>query len=209
MVKISKFYYTSIFWISRAFSISIFVLCLSMVLHTKFVFSEKYICFITFFIEIFDKNNVFSLDFIHSLYAEASKFYEFKTYIFSIFCKNSQSIDLLLIALAIILILSIVIGKFINKEHKYLLIVSVVSSIMYLIIYSIFKLPILLSLTISTPIILIIMYFLNKLCPIQKIIMLIPVIGEICCTKAIIKYIFQKTSTKATNISLLIMAWLI
>ena len=206
MKKLGKYVYNIFFWISRIFSISIFILCLSMVLHTKFVFSENYLCLITIFIKNVNKSNIFFLDFLHSIYTEASKFYEFKTYLFSIFCKNSQGIDLLLITLAIILILSIIIIKFVNKEYRYLLTVGIISSTIYLVTYSIFKLPVMLALTISTPIILTIIYFLNRICPIQKVIMLVPIIGEIFCIKSIIKYISNKTSDKILNIFLLITA---
>ena len=72
--------------------------------------------------------------------------------------------------------------------------------------YSIFKLPIMLALTISTPIILLIIYFLNAICPLQKIMMLIPILGEILCTKQITNHIFKKATNNTLNFSLLLIS---
>ena len=189
MKKIGYHLYNITFWISRFVTMFVFGICLSMVLHAKYALIEKTAQLFIFFSKISDTKD----SILHF-------------FILTIFCKNAQGIDLLLITLAIILILSIIIIKFVNKEYRYLLTVGIISSTIYLVTYSIFKLPVMLALTISTPIILTIIYFLNRICPIQKVIMLVPIIGEIFCIKSIIKYISNKTSDKILNIFLLITA---
>ena len=202
MKIINKYLYNIIFWISRFITVLGFNICLIGVLNAKYIFLEKYFYVLYYlileqFISIYPKIKFLNMNI--DIFCNVSSF-------FIIFCKNSQSIDLLIIALAIILILSIFIVNFINKRHKYLLTISIISSVVYLTMYIIFKLPIMLALTISTPIILLMIYLLNRICPIQKIIMLIPIIGEICCIQNILKHIFQKISNKIINIFLLIVA---
>ena len=206
MNKIRSYVYFLIFYISRLISISLFGICLLSVIHAKYVLSQKCSLVISYFIGLLEHGCEASTGFFFNtgLY----KLVSFNTFIdlYINFCKNSQRIDLLLITLAIVLILSIIIIKFVNKEYRYLLTVGIISSTIYLVTYSIFKLPVMLALTISTPIILTIIYFLNRICPIQKVIMLVPIIGEIFCIKSIIKYISNKTSDKILNIFLLITA---
>ena len=204
-----KVLYNLIFWISRVFTISVFSILLLTTLHAKHIFSGEYLQLFTCLIENLDRKSNIIANLLYIFNIDEYLFYNFKVYYFGVFCSNSQNIDLLLIALAIILILSIVIVKFISKEFRFLLILSVISSVVYLTMYSIFKLPIMLALTISTPIILIIIYFLNRICPIQKVIMLVPIIGEIFCTEGIIKYIFKNSSNKIKQIYLLAVALIV
>ncbi len=210
MKKTTKFIYNIVFWISRIFTLFIFGICLSMVLHAKYVISEKCFYFIFkyfhLFINCFFDNGVeFIGAWISNIFNINVPFIAFDIYkSINFFCKNAQEIDLLLTALILTLIMCTITFQFIKKKLKYLLLINIISCIVYLIMYSIFKLPIMLALTISTPIVFIIIYFLNKICPIQKIIMLIPIIGEIFCTETITKYVFKKNFNRFIDISLLI-----
>ena len=42
MKKLGKYVYNIFFWISRIFSISVFGICLSVILHAKYVLAENY-----------------------------------------------------------------------------------------------------------------------------------------------------------------------
>ena len=211
MKIINKYLYNTIFWISRIFSISVFGTCLCIALHTKYIFYEQCTKLFVIIFEILDK------------FTDSIFLWIMKTFIghmtnlkfditFPIFVNliiNSKSIDLLLITLAVILILGIIIAKFIEKEYQYSFIVGIINFIVYLTMYLIYESHIMIVLAISTPIIFALIILLNKICPSQKIIALIPIIGEIFCTKKIINHMFNKISKKNINISLLIVALVI
>ena len=216
MVEIGKYIYKIIFWISRFITISVFSICFFAVLNAKYIVSEK------FFYILFGSSSESSI-FSNFIFGTIELFYEYICNIIdididfiglneynsiSIFCINSQKIDLLLIALIFILIMSIIIAKFVKKGYKYLLIINIISSIVYVIMYSMFKLQMMLVLAIVTPIMITILLILNKIFPMQKTLMLLPIAGEIFCIKKIIKYIFDK-SDKFTNIGLILTAIII
>ena len=203
MKKIGHYTYTVIFYISRVFSVLALGTGLFIVLQIKYAISERYFYFLFDF--IFRNSDTANINFFNI----NINFFEIISFLFIAFCKNSQIIDLLLIALAVVLIISILTIKFINNKHKYLLTTSIISSVIYIVMYLIFSQPIMIALAIATPIIYILIQLSNKICPIQKLIMLIPIIGEILCTKNIIKHIFKNSSDKFKQISLLIVALIV
>ena len=213
MKKTNKFTYNIVFWISRICSILFLGFSLFTILNLKYILLEKYfhLLFVPFhslFTHISNKINLFNIWFRNIINIRDIGFiHEYESVV--TFCSNSQAIDLLLISLAVILIINILTIKFINNKHKYLLTTSVISSTVYIIIYLIFDQPIMIALTIATPIVYILIHLLNKICPIRKVIMLIPIIGEICCTKGIVRHIFKKSSDKVIDISILIIALIV
>ena len=115
MKKIGHYLYNIIFWISRISSISIFIIFLLIILHIKYIFPEIFSHVAGFFVINF--GNIIDF-FIESLFdmglnIDATTLPSIVFFLFSIFCKNSQIIDLLLIALAVILIISL----FLNKNN--------------------------------------------------------------------------------------------
>jgi hypothetical protein len=208
MNKIKKCLYTIIFWISRIFSISIFGVCLSVVLNIKYALFEKYFYVLlnnSLFNLIFHKSELI-LEYLYNIivYIINIKIIDLNNggIVLRVFCKNSQNIDLLLIIFVLIIIIGIVIIKKLNKGNKSLLLI-VISFVVYTIAYLIFKTPIMIALVIATPITFVLIQMLNKICPIQKVVMLMPIIGEIFCTRNIVKYIYRNSSEKLKDISLL------
>ena len=202
MKKVYHHLYFIIFLISRLFSISVFGICLFIVLHAKYVFTEKLSYFPIFFIDKLVNIINNSTNFIFDIGIKISTLPDLY-YFFSAFCKNSQNIDLLTIALILVVIISLLSFKLFNKKQWF---VYIITFAVYMGMYVISGLPIMLVLSVVAPLVLITIQIINKVCPIQKIIMLIPIAGEICCTKGIIKYIFKNNSDKLINIGVLIIA---
>ncbi len=121
MKIINGYLYNIIFWLSRVFSISVFGICLCFILHTKYIFHELCAKLFALILEILDKfaDSIF-LWIMKTLIGHMTNLNLKSTfYIFVNLIINSKSIDILLIAATLILILGIIITKFIEREHKY------------------------------------------------------------------------------------------
>ena len=52
------------------------------------------------------------------------------------------------------------------------------------------------------PITFVLIQILNKICPIQKVVMLIPIIGDIFCTRNVVKYIYKACNITYSDLAL-------
>lgn len=216
MNKIGCYLYNIIFWLSRFITISIFGICLFAVLNAKYVWSETFfskLLRISFdcsliiheFINIICTNSLDILKF--SLFTDpnlsTTKIIG-KYNIYKLFCINSQNIDILIYAFLFILLIYFSI-KYIVKLKNKLLIFSIILEIflVYLFIYLFTKNLNFLIASLSSPIIFIILYIFNLYLPLQKVIILFPIIGEIFCINNIAAFITKKRN-KQSEIYILI-----
>lgn len=193
MNKLGFYLYNIIFWISRIVTISIFGICFFAVLNAKYVLSEKFFTLFNFDVDTLpcyiDKHCFnFLKDYFHVNFF-LCEHYEYEIY--KSFCINSQNVDILIYAFFSILLICFII-KHIIKESK--LILSIILEILaiYFLIYMFNRNINMLLISLISVIIFIVIYSLNRYLPLQKIIMIFPIIGEICCINKIISFIIKR-----------------
>jgi hypothetical protein len=117
--------------------------------------------------------------------------FDLKYNIYKLFCSNSQNIDILIYAFLSILLLYFT-TKYIIRNKKIILSIIVETFSVYFCIYFFTNNPNFLFLSLTTPIIFITIYYFNLYLPLQKFVMLIPIIGETFCINNIVLFITNK-----------------
>lgn len=199
MKKFAHYLYSIIFWISRAITVFLFGVCLVAVLNAKYIFSETFFSNLLLYSLKFSKliHQLFNIepDSIisitkSSLFTDPATF-DIKYKIYKLFCINSQSIDILIIAFILILV-TVIIIKYIFKNKKEILSITLSVFLVYLFIFLFTKNFNILFLALITPSFFIILYLTNSYLPLQHRLMLIPIIGEIFCINNIIEFIYAR-----------------
>ena len=203
MKRIGSFFYNIIFWISRFITIVVFGTCFFAVLNAKYILAE------TFFLKLLKIFSFFSLithkisDFFPGILSsldlslfnvsniDANDIFAVKYDIYKLFCSNSQNIDVLIYAFVSILLIYFVIRYlFKNKQILFAIILEIFS--VYLCIYLFTNNLNFLFLSFVSINIFMILYFFNLYLPLQNIIILFPIIGEIFCINRIFLFITKK-----------------
>ena len=144
MKKFAHYLYSIIFWISRAITVFLFGVCLVAVLNAKYIFSETFFSNLLLYSLKFSKliHQLFNIepDSIisitkSSLFTDPATF-DIKYKIYKLFCINSQSIDILIIAFILILV-TVIIIKYIFKNKKEILSITLSVFLVYLFIFPI------------------------------------------------------------------------
>lgn len=199
MKKFAHYLYSIIFWISRAITVFLFGVCLVAVLNAKYIFSETFFSNLLLYSLKFSKliHQLFNIepDSIisitkSSLFTDPATF-DIKYKIYKLFCINSQNIDILIIAFILILV-TVIIIKYIFKNKKEILSITLSVFLVYLFIFLFTKNFNILFLALITPSFFIILYLTNSYLPLQHRLMLIPIIGEIFCINNIIEFIYAR-----------------
>ena len=214
MNKIRNCFYNTIFGVSRFITIFVLGLCFFAVLNAKYVWSE------TFFPKLLKDSFNLSLV-IHKLFDLSTNpvillklsffagpnvdtkydIFGLKYGLYKLFCGNSQNIDILIYAFISIILIYYGIRYILNNKKQYYIFTLIFLEIfcIYLGIYLYTNNLNFLYLSIISPILFILIYLINLYCPLQKAVVLLPIIGEICCINNMSAFITKKRNKQPEN----------
>jgi len=212
MGNIKYYLYNTTFWISRFITLSVFGTCFFAILNAKYIWSE------TFFSKLLKCSFNLSL-IIHKIFDLSTNpvlllklsffagpnvdtkydIFGFKYAVYKLFCSNSQNIDILIYAFISIILIYCGIKYTLNNKKRYYIFTLIFLEIfsIYFGIYLYTNNLNFLYLSIFSPIFFVLLYLINLYCPVQKIVVLLPMIGEMFCINNIVTFITKKKNIQS------------